>query len=433
MGATRAAGGLRRNAPFVRFWVASTVSDFGTYITSVALAVLVLVTLGGTAQDQGLVSAARWAPYLLFGLVAGIWVDRFSRRTVLVAADLGRGVLLAALCVGGVSGWLTLPGVVAVIFGFGLLSVLGDAAYQSFIPQLVPRPLLVRANARLQQSDTVAQTVGGAVAGGLVALLTAPFALLLDAATFLLSGATIASLPRRRAPEQVGVRRKLSTRIGESLCWIYGHRYLGPLAWGTHVWFIGSAMLGTVLPVLVLHDAGLGAIALGVVLSCAGVGAVVGTSVSDRCGERWGTGRVVVVARCAEAVSVALLAGVAALLPRMHDAGAGPVLLVACLGTVQLVWGLAMGAESPLEMGFWQALTPETLIARMSSVRRSANRGMIVLGAPLGGLIATGAGVAVALWVAAGFVALGMVLLAASPFRGVRIEDAMLDDEAAAG
>lgn len=215
MGATRAAGGLRRNAPFVRFWVASTVSDFGTYVTSVALAVLVLVTLGGTAQDQGLVSAARWALYLLLGLVAGIWVDRFSRRTVLVAADLGRGLLLAALCVGGASGWLTLPGVVAVIFAFGLLSMLGDAAYQSFIPQLVPRPLLVRANARLQQSDTVAQTVGGAVAGGLVALLTAPFALLLDAATYFLSGATIASLPRRRAPEQVGGRRKLSTRIGE--------------------------------------------------------------------------------------------------------------------------------------------------------------------------------------------------------------------------
>lgn len=130
---------------------------------------------------------------------------------------------------------------------------------------------------------------------------------------------------------------------------------------------------------------------------------------------------------------MALLASVAALLPRMHDAGAGPVLLIACLGAAQLVWGLAMGAESPLEMGFWQALTPETMIARMSSVRRSANRGMIVLGAPLGGWIATGAGVAIALWVASGFVVLGMVLLAMSPFRDVRIEDAMLDDEAAAG
>lgn len=433
MGATRGAGELRRNAPFVRFWMASTVSDFGTYITSVALAVLVLLTLGGTAQDQGWVSAARWAPYLLFGLVAGIWVDHFSRKTVLMVADVGRGLLLAVLCLGGVAGWLTIPMVLAIIFGFGLLSLIGDAAYQSFIPQLVPRPLLVRANARLQQSDTVAQTVGGAVAGGLVALLTAPFALLLDAASFFLSGATIASLPRRPAPEQAGERQRLSVRISESLSWIYQHRYLGPLAWSTHIWFIGSAMLGTVLPVLVLHYAGLGAIGLGVILSCAGVGAVVGTSISGWCGNRWGTGRVVVFARGVEAVSVALLAGVAALLPWLHAIGTGPVVLVACLGVAQLLWGVSMGAESPLEMGFWQATTPDTMIARMSSVRRSANRGMIVLGAPLGGLIATVAGVPVALWVCAGLVALGTVLLAVSPFRTVRIEDAMLDDEAAAG
>lgn len=78
---------LRHNPAFVRFWLASTVSDFGTYITTVALSVLVLVSLNGTALDQGLVNAARWAPYLLFGLLAGIWVDRFRRRTVLITGD----------------------------------------------------------------------------------------------------------------------------------------------------------------------------------------------------------------------------------------------------------------------------------------------------------------------------------------------------------
>lgn len=92
-----------------------------------------------------------------------------------------------------------------------------------------------------------------------------------------------------------------------------------------------------------------------------------------------------------------------------------------------------MGAESPLEMGFWQGLTPDAMIARMTSVRRSANRGMIVLGAPLGGLIATTAGVGTALWVASVFIAAGMVLLAVSPFGAVLIEDVILDDEDATG
>ncbi len=438
MSAERGSGRLRDHAPFVRFWAASTVSDFGTYVTSVALAVLVLATLGGNAQDQGWVSAARWAPYLIFGLLAGIWVDRFSRRSALMIADLGRAVLLGLLCVGGVSGWLSVPVVIAVVLGFGALSLIGDAAYQSFIPQLVPRRLLVKANVRLEQSDTVAQTVGGAVAGSLVAVLTAPWALLLDAGSFLLSGIVVATLPARPAGNDTpamgrGEGASLRSRVAESLRWVYGHRYLGPLAWSTHVWFIGSAMLGTLLPVLILQNAGLGPIALGVVVSCAGVGAVVGTSVSARCGGRWGTGRVVVFSRGAEAVSVVALAVIASLLPHIWPTAGGRVSLLLCLGAAQLLWGLAMGAESPLEMGFWQGLTPDAMIARMTSVRRSANRGMIVLGAPLGGLIATTAGVGTALWVASVFIAAGMVLLAVSPFGAVRIEDVILDDEDATG
>ncbi|MGO2005421.1 MULTISPECIES: MFS transporter [Micrococcaceae] len=431
-------GGLRRHAPFVRFWAASTVSDFGTYVTSVALAVLVLVTLDGNAQDQGWVSAARWAPYLIFGLVAGIWVDRFSRRRALMVADLGRAVLLGVLCIGGVSGWLSVSGVIALVFGFGALSLVGDAAYQSFIPQLVPRKLLVRANVRLEQSDTVAQTVGGAVAGSLVAVLTAPWALLLDAGSFLFSGVVVATLPGRPTGKAApatnhGATPSLRARVVESVRWLYGHYYLGPLAWSTHVWFIGSAMVGTVLPVLILQTAGLGPFDLGVVLSCAGVGAVVGTSASARCGERWGTGRIIVLSRGLEVVSVVAVASIAALLPQLGPASGDRVTLLVCLGAAQLLWGVAMGVESPLEMGFWQGLTPDGMIARMTSVRRSANRGMIVLGAPLGGFIATSAGVGTALWVAAGFIAVGTALLGISPFRAVRLEDVILDDEETAG
>ncbi|WP_052542263.1 MFS transporter [Cryobacterium roopkundense] len=96
--------GLRLNVPFRRFWLASTVSDFGSYLTTLALSVLVLLTLGGSPLDQGMVNAGRWAPYLLFGLFAGVWVDRFRRRLVLVVGDVGRGVLLTTVCL------LALPG-----------------------------------------------------------------------------------------------------------------------------------------------------------------------------------------------------------------------------------------------------------------------------------------------------------------------------------
>ncbi len=93
-------------------------SDFGTYITTLALSVLILVSLHGTPLDQGMVNAARWTPYLLFGLLAGVWIDRFPRRTVLIAGDLGRGAILAALCAAAVSGHLSVAALTIMMFVF---------------------------------------------------------------------------------------------------------------------------------------------------------------------------------------------------------------------------------------------------------------------------------------------------------------------------
>lgn len=436
---------LRHNSAFVRFWFASTVSDFGTYITTVALSVLVLVSLSGTAFDQGLVNAARWAPYLAFGLLAGIWVDRFRRRTVLITSDLGRGLVLSALCLLGVLGLLDVVTVMALMFAFGTLALLSDAAYQSFLPQLVPRPLLTRANARLQQSDTVAQTTGSAVAGGLVALVTAPFALLFGAITHFVSAAVLLTLQqvaaeRPLAPTEGPLRRK----IGEGLRWIYRHPRLGPLAWSSHAWFIGSAMMGAVLPALVLNDLGLGALGLGLVLTGAGVGSVIGTLISVRIGQRCGTGRTMVLARCAQPAALALmalapLAAVAVadgpLTDQMYDSPSDwpPALWVAfaIIAAGQLLFWMAMGVEGPLEMGYWQAVTPDRLLARMSATRRSINRGMIVLGAPLGGALATATSSAIALFSAAAVMLLAATMLLLSGFRDARVEDDQLTDEEA--
>ena len=436
---------LRRNSSFVRFWFASTVSDFGTYITTVALSVLVLVSLDGTAWEQGLVNAARWAPYLLFGLLAGIWVDRFRRRTVLIAGDFGRGLVLAALCLLGALGFLNFATVMMLMFGFGILALMSDAAYQSFLPQFVSRPLLTRANARLQQSDTVAQTTGSAVAGGLVALVTAPFALLLGAITHFFSGAVLLSLKHAATNKSpVHLDGSLPRKIAEGLRWVYGHPRLGPLSWSSHAWFIGSAMMGAVLPALVLNDLMLGAIGLGLVLSGAGIGSVVGTLISIRIGELWGTGRTIIIARLVQPVALAviafspLVAAAGASAPLIDQADGFPTGWPAALWAAfavatggQLLFWLSMGVEGPLEMGYQQAVTPVRLIARMSATKRSMNRGMIVLGAPLGGALAVLTNSSIALWVAAGIMLLSALVLLFSKFRSASVENDQLTDEEA--
>jgi MFS family permease len=87
-----------------RFWVASAVSIVGSYLTGLALQVLAVRTLHASATQLGVLNAARYLPYLLLGLFAGVIVDRYRRKPLLVGADLGRAVLLATIPLLAVSG-----------------------------------------------------------------------------------------------------------------------------------------------------------------------------------------------------------------------------------------------------------------------------------------------------------------------------------------
>lgn len=200
---------------FLSFWAAETVSAFGTHITTLALQVLVIVTLSGSATDVGLLNAARWLPYLLFGLFLGAWMDRRRRKPILIATDFARAALLGAIPALWVLGWLGLPAVLAFAALLGAFTLLNDSASQSFVPRLAPREMLVAANARLDQGAAVAQTSGPAVAGALVSLMTAPFALIVDAASYLFSAVAIARLARScpsRAPLSRSRQQRARTR-----------------------------------------------------------------------------------------------------------------------------------------------------------------------------------------------------------------------------
>ena len=201
-GVAHSAEDLRGCPGFRPFWAAATVSSFGTYVTTLAVQVLVVLTLHGGATEVGLVSAARWLPYLLFGVFAGVFVDRARRRPILVTTDLVRGVLLVAIPTLATAHHLSLVVLVAFMIVFGSASLANDAASQSFLPRLVPPRLLTRANARLDQSDAVAQTSGPALAGGLVSLLTAPWAVLVDAASYFASGLLLMRVPVTEPPSR---------------------------------------------------------------------------------------------------------------------------------------------------------------------------------------------------------------------------------------
>lgn len=396
----------------MRFWTASTVSGFDTYITTLAVQILVVVTLHQQAAGVGLVSAARWLPYMLFGVVAGVLVDRSRRRPILIITDLGRGALLIAIPLLAFSHHLSLVVLIVFMAVFGLMSLFNDAAFQSFLPRLVPPSLLTSANARLNQSDAVAQTSGPALAGGLVSLLTAPWAVLIDAATYFISGLLLLRSPVIEPPPTAKSTRKIRADAVEGIRWVYTHPMLRPLALSTHGWFLCSAVTSAVLVPFALRTLGLNAFGLGLSLAAGGLGGLVGSLSATRLGTRFAAGRVVIACRALAALSWAVVA------LSTNDWG-GWVLF----GFGQFLFGLSMGAENANEMSYWQAVTPDRLQGRMNATRRSINRSMLVIGAPLGGLLADTIGYRPMLWAAAAGFLTAATALRLSRFRNARLDE----------
>ena len=399
-------------AGFVSFWTAATVSGFGNYVTTLAIQVLVVVTLHEGAGGVGLVSAAMWLPYLLFGLVIGVLVDRSRRRPLLVTTDLLRAGLLVAVPVLAMTGHLTIVVLMAFMTVFGLTSLINDAASQSFLPRLVPAALLTPANARLDQSDAVAQTSGPALAGGLVTVLTAPWAVLVDAASYLISGLLLLRVPVVEPPSRGLTHRGVRTEAAEGLRWVYGHRMLRPFALGSHAWWLFFSIVNVVIPPFALRTLGLSAFGLGVALSAGGVGGLMGAFAATRLGARFGVGRVVIASNASIALATALLA-----LSSGHWAG------WIVFGAGELAIGISIGISNANSMGYRQLITPDHLQGRSNATMRSINRAMVVVGAPLGGLLADAIGFRAVLWGSvAGFVVVAAAL-SATPYRDARLDE----------
>ncbi|MFJ6892802.1 MFS transporter [Streptomyces hokutonensis] len=397
---------------YARFWTASAVSAFGSQVTGLALQILTAVTLSASATEVGLVNAARWAPYLLFGLVAGVLVDRCRRKPVLVAMDLGRAALLGAIPLLYALDRLDIATLCAWVFAFGVLCLFFDAANHSYVPQLVPRELLNAGYARVGQADAVAGSTGPLIAGALIKLLGAPVAVLVDAASYLASGLLLTSV---RAPDPVpdrGARRGLVNELREGVAWVYRHRTLASIALTSHLMLLFNTVVSTVFVVFALRDLRIGDFGLGVTYACAGLGGVLGGAFSGRVAKRLDVGATLIAGRLLAAVGW---------LPLVL-AHRGPWALVSVSAAFFVVSG-AISLESPVEMSYRQAVTPDRLRGRMNATIRSFNWGMVAIGAPLGGLLADHVGYRFALSAGLTGAVLQALALAVSRTREARATD----------
>jgi hypothetical protein len=239
-------GGLWRQGDYVRLRTGTLVSLVGSQVSALAVPLTAVLTLGAGPHEMGILNATRWVPYLLFGLVAGVWVDRIRRRPLMIWVDLVRAAVVATVPVVALMNALRIEHLFIAAFCLGVLSLFFDACYQAYLPALVRREALVEGNAKLELTRSAAQVGGPSLAGALVQLVTAPLALLFDVASYLVSAAALATIRAAEAPPAAVQRRSVWREMAEGLGWVFGSPLLRPIVLNNVSRMVGVAsLLGT--------------------------------------------------------------------------------------------------------------------------------------------------------------------------------------------
>ena len=213
---------------FWKFWVGQTISNLGTSFTQFALPLLVF-KLTGSALNLAITTAATFLPYLLFGLVIGAWVDRVDRKRLMIATDLARAAVIASIPLLASIDRLSVEWIYLVTFVSTTLSICFASAEFSAIPSLVPSgdgQAIVTANGRIQASYSAAAVVGPLLAGALVAFISVPLLLVVDATSFLVSALSLGLIRISFNVAQPREKKGIREDVVEGLRYVLSHPVL---------------------------------------------------------------------------------------------------------------------------------------------------------------------------------------------------------------
>jgi MFS family permease len=416
----RRRGGLWHHLDFRRLWIGETVSQFGTFVTMLALPLTAILVLHATTFEVGLLETLQMLAFLVIGLPAGAWVDRMRFRWVLVVNDVIRAAALGSIPLAYAFDALTIGQLYAVAVVTGVATVFFDVAYQSYLPALVDRAALVEGNSKLQASESVSQIAGPAVGGVLIQWLTAPVAIVVDASSFIWSASWVAAIRSRPPKPERKPDRNLLREIGEGLRFVVGNRLLRSIAACTSLSNLTSNIGAPVFLVLLARNLHLSAGVIGLFTSFAAGGGLIGSLLASKIARRLGQGPTIWI-------SIAVSIPPAFVLPFVHRDWTLGLLAVANL----VMWGSAV-VYNITQVSFRQGLTPERLLGRMNATIRFFVWGTIPLGAFLGGVLGSLIGVRATLLVAAVAGTTAVLPVFFSPLRRMReLPGPVSDDETA--
>ncbi len=407
--------GLWRNPDFFKLWTGQTISELGSRVSREGIPLTAVLVLHAGTVQMGFLNALGGGAVLLFGLVAGVWVDRLRRRPILIATDLGRAAILASVPVAALAGKLSMGQLYVVAALAGILTVFFDVAYQSYLPSLVERDQVLEGNSKLAMSTSTAEIAGPGLTGVLVQLITAPMAILFDAASFLVSALTVVLI---RKPEPPPVRREPEHLLTETLAglrFIFGEPLLRALALRSSTAFFFMGFLGSLYVLYAIEILHLRPAMLGVVIAMGGVGAMLGAVVAPRIVARFGLGPTFVTTGIIQGLTTFFIP-----LAGAKPFAGVPALAAACLMVPQLFGDMSFMIYYINEITARQTVAPEHVLGRVNAGMQLLARGIWPLGALLGGALAAVLGVRTTLFISAAGVSLSALWLFTPRVRRLR-------------
>jgi MFS family permease len=377
-------GGLWRHPDFLKLWSAETISQVGTQVSQLAIPLVAILVLDASAFEVAALATVEFLPFILFTLPAGVWVDRLPRRPILIAGDFGRAALLFTIPAAYFADVLTLGQLYVVGFLVGICTVFFDVAYQSYLPSLVAREQIIEGNSKLEISRSASQIGGPGLGGALVEIFTAPYAILVDAVSFLGSGIFVLGIrAQEERPEQTvdEARTSMWTELKEGLRFVFGNPNLRAQAGCTATSNLFSSLAFAIFLVFAIRELQLSAGVIGVIFSIGAAGSLVAAVTAMRISNRFGIGPTT--------IAVGALWGPAFVVVGLAPEGNAAIpLLIAAL----LVASFSGVVYNIVQVSYRQAICPPRLQGRMNSVMRFLVWGTIPIGTLAGGALGSWVG-----------------------------------------
>jgi MFS family permease len=403
---------LWRHADFLKLWAGQTISELGSVVTRTAVPLVALLVLGAGPLEMALLVVSGSLAILLVGFAAGAWVDRLRRRPLLIWTDAIRAFLLLSIPLAYAAHALRMEQLYVVMFAEACLGALFDAAYPAYVPSLIGVDRVVEGNSKLATSSSIAEIGGPGLAGSLVQIVSAPFAILVDAVSFAVSAVSLVLI---RSPEPPRPPRTSATpmrrEIVEGLQLVRRHGVLRAMALRSVISHVAGSFYAVLYTIYLIRELHLSPFLLGVVVSAGGVGSLVGSFFAAGVIRRLGLGPALIWA----AIGASIL-GV------LTPLAQGPLALATFMVLVpQLVGDGLQTVSGVAEISLIQGLIPDRILGRVNATLNVFSHGIAypigaLVAAAVGGWIGVRGGIGIG-WAG---MAISILLLVLSPLPRIR-------------